>query len=565
MGYSLLRFVGSVDQHLRCPICSHALESPVLTSCGHTFCRSCLLTWLRESSLMDPSSETPGDTLYQNVGASGVLFRPVPPDPNPQSHDTNSRSPISGESQIHSIPSQPRTVTEPAGHQRLAHPLSQTGSSERDRQHDFSGTCPECRSPVSLTELSQVICLRNLVLSLEVTCEHSDRGCPASFPLERSDHHLQTCGFVPVTCFGCQKQVNTSQLTPHQASCAAVRRILQLDATDNAGLDASDNSPNDNKDDSMWDVQETEALNFNTRASTTARERGSSLNQRRGRSFTMSPYSSSSADNSRHHVFKTDINTPPPSKRTSECIERFNSINGRSFVRSISNLETDETSYHTSMAYLPAHRAATGTTTTTRANSPMPRSQASQPIAQASLALAQASCAAQVSRLLTRIGALETQVGKLLDDLHQANSKNSVLNTEYRRIQKELLVFRRDKEVQTVVDAGPSLEGETNYPSDLDIGQLSVTLAQNLLAKPTYIDSTVIFRQLRSCYVESFLSGSVSERPRNVIHDLHVLLATAYASNWFSPAQRISLGLWLQHVLLTSDRNRRSCSPRYIN
>ncbi|RUS89082.1 hypothetical protein EGW08_003145, partial [Elysia chlorotica] len=145
MGYSLLRFVRPVDQHLRCPICSHVLESPVLTQCGHTFCRTCLLTWLAQSGV---SASWPG-----------------PPD--------------------------------------------------RDLHDDHSGTCPECRSMVSVGELSQVICLRNLILSLEVTCENSDRGCPAHFPLERNEVHLQTCGHAPVSCCGCQGMINRAELTSH--------------------------------------------------------------------------------------------------------------------------------------------------------------------------------------------------------------------------------------------------------------------------------------------------------------------------------------------------------------
>ena len=49
MGYSITRFVASVDANLLCSICSAVLEDPVLTPCGHSFCLLCLETWLEHS------------------------------------------------------------------------------------------------------------------------------------------------------------------------------------------------------------------------------------------------------------------------------------------------------------------------------------------------------------------------------------------------------------------------------------------------------------------------------------------------------------------------------------
>lgn len=35
-------FVNAVDEDLICPICKLPLRSPVLTSCGHRFCKGCI-------------------------------------------------------------------------------------------------------------------------------------------------------------------------------------------------------------------------------------------------------------------------------------------------------------------------------------------------------------------------------------------------------------------------------------------------------------------------------------------------------------------------------------------
>ncbi|KAK3736824.1 hypothetical protein RRG08_000575 [Elysia crispata] len=554
MGYSLMRFVRAIDQHLRCPICSHALESPVLTPCGHTFCRPCLLTWLRESSRTNlyPQSHTSSFS----GGSPGALY-------NPSSRsDLNSQralfddaiSPSSTQSQVHSDTEHEQLVSASRSH-------SQPNTPDLERHRDFSGTCPECRSIVSLGELSQVICVRNLILGLEVTCENLDRGCTDRFPLERSEHHLQTCGFVPVTCFGCQEQVSRCHLTAHQLSCAALRRILQVEHVSESGeseydtnvscrKDTDEDFLSESRDDSRDASPETNNVNVNARTRTTIRERSSSLSHRRRCYFTSPPYTPPSNDDTNRNCNKTESDISQQRNKTLHA-ERFDRVQRRNLSRPVCTIETAESpdnTDNTNIAYPSAARVGSSISTT----SPMLRSQAPQQTYQASVALAQAGCAAQVSRLLTRIGALETQVGKLLDDLQEANSKNSVLNIEYRRIQKELLIHRRDKEVQTATDSSPELNFEAPHSSQVDINQLSVTLAQNLLAKPTYIDSTGVFRQLRSCYVDNFLSGSGRGRMRNALHDLHVLLATAYASNWFSPAQRTSLGLWLQHVLLTS-------------
>ncbi len=46
MGYAVGRFSEEVNENLLCSICSCVLEEAVLTPCGHSFCNTCLTTWI---------------------------------------------------------------------------------------------------------------------------------------------------------------------------------------------------------------------------------------------------------------------------------------------------------------------------------------------------------------------------------------------------------------------------------------------------------------------------------------------------------------------------------------
>lgn len=50
MGYDLERFVGVIDEELKCPICCGVLEDPMQgMDCEHAFCRKCIQQWMRNS------------------------------------------------------------------------------------------------------------------------------------------------------------------------------------------------------------------------------------------------------------------------------------------------------------------------------------------------------------------------------------------------------------------------------------------------------------------------------------------------------------------------------------
>ena len=83
-------------------------------------------------------------------------------------------------------------------------------------------TCPECRSRVVKEDARPILSLRNLVNSMEVECDNKDRGCRAIMKLERLPQHLETCGYAPVECAGCNISVNRYELAGHQMQCEAI-------------------------------------------------------------------------------------------------------------------------------------------------------------------------------------------------------------------------------------------------------------------------------------------------------------------------------------------------------
>ena len=48
MGYNLDKFATTVDPNLVCNICAGVMQNAVVTLCGHSFCYTCLSTWLNK-------------------------------------------------------------------------------------------------------------------------------------------------------------------------------------------------------------------------------------------------------------------------------------------------------------------------------------------------------------------------------------------------------------------------------------------------------------------------------------------------------------------------------------
>ena len=114
----------------------------------------------------------------------------------------------------------------------MSHVLSNPKSC-RNNEHYFcfgcigqhlenSHTCPECieeLTPATLVEPPRV--LLNMILALQIKCNHSARGCQ----LDRLQNHVDQCGFGPATCGdeGCGAIVNRSDKVQQETELCKFR------------------------------------------------------------------------------------------------------------------------------------------------------------------------------------------------------------------------------------------------------------------------------------------------------------------------------------------------------
>ena len=149
MGFSINRFISSVDQNLICNICTGVLDHAVVTMCGHSFCHSCLSMWL----------------------------------------------------------SKPETES-----------------------------CPICRSYTSRYEIIPNISIRNIVDSLLVWCENSEKGCKHVLKLETLDAHTSNCDFRDVECVACKDTFRKCELAEHCQVCPAIESEMKTFSPDDSNV-----------------------------------------------------------------------------------------------------------------------------------------------------------------------------------------------------------------------------------------------------------------------------------------------------------------------------------------
>jgi len=61
-------------------------------------------------------------------------------------------------------------------------------------------SCPALCQKITTKELNHVLPLKNLILKLDVKCEHRERGCNRVMKLQHLSEHAETCDFSPVRC-----------------------------------------------------------------------------------------------------------------------------------------------------------------------------------------------------------------------------------------------------------------------------------------------------------------------------------------------------------------------------
>ena len=156
------------------------------------------------------------------------------------------------------------------------------------------------------------------------------------------------------------------------------------------------------------------------------------------------------------------------------------------------------------------------------------------------------------AELSCRVAALELQLQRMKRELDSAEISNRKLDRELTHAREELESKRQQLVDHQALNVDPGYEyGHT----PLSIVSLSTLISRFLLKKPAYIDSERIFRAVKRCYDNYGRCGEDYE------HDVHMLLATVYASNWFTDSHKLNVYFWLQSIA----RHRKFLHDIYIN
>ena len=165
-----------------------------------------------------------------------------------------------------------------------------------------------------------------------------------------------------------------------------------------------------------------------------------------------------------------------------------------------------------------------------------------------------------VSELSFRVTSLEIRLEKMRAELDIAEAKNKKLERELRRTRQDLEHKRYELlEHQQRSEFDPDYEYGYTPKS---IAKLSSLISRHLTRKPSYVDVDTVYTAVKRCYdnyamPSSPYHGQIAARVTDEVsaratlecaRDVHMLLTTAYASNWFSSAQRTNLAYWLKAV-----------------
>ena len=92
-----------------------------------------------------------------------------------------------------------------------------------------SEACPMCQHHLTeetLTKPPRI--LMDFLQSLEIRCDHENRGCRELIKLEFLDHHVNSCGYSPTRCtnVGCAEVMNRNEKERHEGEQCDFRKIV---------------------------------------------------------------------------------------------------------------------------------------------------------------------------------------------------------------------------------------------------------------------------------------------------------------------------------------------------
>ena len=142
---------------------------------------------------------------------------------------------------------------------------------------------------------------------------------------------------------------------------------------------------------------------------------------------------------------------------------------------------------------------------------------------------------------------LSKQLALLEFDLK--NTKEALKDSErtVRKVEQDMMAMRRELQNETAQatrsdEFDEAWDPECNYGySPGSIARLARFISRFMLTKPYYAERSSVFNSIKRCY-------DFYHRYPAYCQDVHMLLATAFASNWFTDSQRRSLDTWLNSV-----------------
>ena len=150
----------------------------------------------------------------------------------------------------------------------------------------------------------------------------------------------------------------------------------------------------------------------------------------------------------------------------------------------------------------------------------------------------------QVKKESLTIEDLTKQLATLEIDLKKTKDALKCSEGAVLRVERQLRDMRYQINLQAQSDEeyGSDWDPEYNYGySPLSISQLASLVSRYLLNKPRYVDRNLVYVAIKRCYDYYHNYAGYSQ-------DVHMLLAAAYASNWFTENQRWNFDSWLGNI-----------------